>query len=561
MTIPRQLAVVVLALVLGGTVSSAERRPGEVLASLPLNLATPTGLAWDGSSLWVADYDTAALYKVDPATGRRLETLQAPGYAPLGLTWDGGRLWCLDAAEKTVFALDPKTRRTVRALALDTDAPEGLGWDGAALWVADARSGLLVRLDQEDGTTFRSLPCPTAASPRKGQEVGVAWDGKWLWIADRMTDRIYQVDPESGWILGFFDSPGPYPAGLAWDGVHLWCVDYETRTLYRLAARSAAPYVTYDPKRERVVYEEAWRNTGPGTVETLDVYIALPQDLPNQTLEKAPVFEPAPAGFVTDQWGQRFAHFLFSDVKAGGEVAARMTVEATVKRVRWFIAPASVGGLGEIPEAVRRAYLADASKLALGDPFIRAASKEAVGAETNPYWMAQRINRYVQDRMHYELAGGWNVAPVVLKRGSGSCSEYSFVMIALCRAAGLPARYAGSVVIRGDDASRDDVFHRWVEVYLPNYGWVPVDPSGGDSPSPEEQAKYFAGLDNRFLITTLGGGESTYLGWDYNSSAAWTAEGRVKLMQRKAGEWFPVGKTYAPRAAGELGGLTCKPGG
>jgi hypothetical protein len=130
----------------------------------------------------------------------------------------------------------------------------------------------------------------------------------------------------------------------------------------------------------------------------------------------------------------------------------------------------------------------------------------------------------------------------------------------MCHAAGLPARYAGSVVIRGDDASRDDVFHRWVEVYLPNFGWVMVDPSGGDSAVPIDQAKMFGGLDNRFLITTLGAGDSKYLGWDYNSNAAWTAEGRVKLMQKKVGDWVPLGKKYQARAAGEPGGLTCPPG-
>jgi len=55
----------------------------------------------------------------------------------------------------------------------------------------------------------------------------------------------------------------------------------------------------------------------------------------------------------------------------------------------------------------------------------------------------------------------------VLKRGSGSCSEYSFVMIAMLRAAGIPARYAGSVVIRGDDASRDDVsIDGWKHTFL-----------------------------------------------------------------------------------------------
>lgn len=43
----------------------------------------------------------------------------------------------------------------------------------------------------------------------------------------------------------------------------------------------------------------------------------------------------------------------------------------------------------------------------------------------------------------------------------------SNLTIAMCGAAGLPARYVGALVVRGDDASLDYVFHRWVEVYLP----------------------------------------------------------------------------------------------
>ena len=55
--------------------------------------------------------------------------------------------------------------------------------------------------------------------------------------------------------------------------------------------------------------------------------------------------------------------------------------------------------------------------------------------------------------MYYERSGGWNTAPIVLERGNGSCSEYTFVFISMCRAAGVPARYVGSVVERGESAS------------------------------------------------------------------------------------------------------------
>jgi hypothetical protein len=110
----------------------------------------------------------------------------------------------------------------------------------------------------------------------------------------------------------------------------------------------------------------------------------------------------------------------------------------------------------------------------------------------------------------------------------------------MCRAAGLPARYVGSVVVRGDDASLDDVFHRWVEVYLPNYGWIPVDPSGGDGPSPRYRASFFGSMKNRFLITTTSGGGSEYIGWTYNSNEFYQTDPQTRVQVENFGEWQPL---------------------
>lgn len=135
---------------------------------------------------------------------------------------------------------------------------------------------------------------------------------------------------------------------------------------------------------------------------------------------------------------------------------------------------------------MRQRYTSDGSKYRISDPYIQTLVHEVVGNETHPYWIARKIFNYVRNTLTYQLEGGWNTAPVVLKRGTGSCSEYSFAFISLCRAAGLPARYVGSLVVRNDDASLDDVFHRWPEVFLPHYGWIPIDPQGGDKPSPRD---------------------------------------------------------------------------
>ena len=128
----------------------------------------------------------------------------------------------------------------------------------------------------------------------------------------------------------------------------------------------------------------------------------------------------------------------------------------------------------------------------------------------------------------------------------------------MCRAAGIPARYVGAVVIRGDDASSDEVFHRWSQVYLPNYGWVHVDPQGGDREKPCDVAASIGAVGNQFLITTAGGGASEYLDWNYNYQEKWTGRGPVKIHSEAVGEWSPADTTKILSGTKPADGAGCK---
>jgi transglutaminase-like putative cysteine protease len=111
----------------------------------------------------------------------------------------------------------------------------------------------------------------------------------------------------------------------------------------------------------------------------------------------------------------------------------------------------------------------------------------------------------------YDRSGGWNNAAAVLERGTGSCSEYTFALVSLLRRAGIPARYVGALSERGDEASFDDVFHRWAEAYFPGYGWIPLDANAAHGQPPGERAALFGGRSNGHVVTTVGGGASEYL--------------------------------------------------
>jgi len=512
----------------------AESTPGDTIRSFPTPACCSQGLAFDGDHLWVVDRMTDMVYKIDPDDGGILDSIPAPGYVPRGLAFDGDLLWCADADEEMLYGIDPATKIIERTLYSPVSSVGDLAWDGEYLWLTDYRADEIHRISTEDGTTINTIPAPSRTVE------GLTFDGTYLWASDRINNSIYMITPDLGEVIIGFDSPGPYNWGLAWGGSTLWAVDYETDRIYELVVDDDTRFTRTHEKSEHVEFVHQVRNYGPDMMTDLDVYLAVPKDMNNQKLLSDVQFQPAPVDFVTDRWGQKVAHFNFKNVPGTESRSVKMIVDVELYANRYFIRPERVGKLSEIPSDISEKYLQDDTKFSVNDPVIQNAVTKAVGDETNPYWIARRIFRHVIDKIEYELAGGWNIAPTVLDRGTGSCSEYSFVYISMCRAAGLPARYVGSVVIRGDDACYDKVFHRWVEVYLPHYGWVPIDPSGGDHALPYQQARAFGYLSNRFLITTAGGGGSEYLGWSYNADERWKSKGKCKIVVENFGEWSPI---------------------
>ena len=67
-------------------------------------------------------------------------------------------------------------------------------------------------------------------------------------------------------------------------------------------------------------------------------------------------------------------------------------------------------------------------------------------------------------------------AAEALAQGRGVCQDFAHLMIAACRALGLPARYVSGYVFapsRGSAAAS----HAWVDVFVPGHGWLSLDPT------------------------------------------------------------------------------------
>lgn len=116
-------------------------------------------------------------------------------------------------------------------------------------------------------------------------------------------------------------------------------------------------------------------------------------------------------------------------------------------------------------------------------PEIEETAKKVVDGEKNPYLAAKKLYDYIIDDIKYSLMPHTALWPrgepeseYVHRLKRGDCGAQSIYFSALCRSLGIPARTTGGWQLFTGNFSG----HFWAEFYLPNYGWVPVDPTAAD---------------------------------------------------------------------------------
>jgi len=73
-----------------------------------------------------------------------------------------------------------------------------------------------------------------------------------------------------------------------------------------------------------------------------------------------------------------------------------------------------------------------------------------------------------------------------LRLRRGVCQDFAHVLIGLCRALGVPARYVSGYLYNGpaDRLKGTQATHAWVEVFIPGIGWRGLDPTNDQQTNP-----------------------------------------------------------------------------
>ena len=133
-----------------------------------------------------------------------------------------------------------------------------------------------------------------------------------------------------------------------------------------------------------------------------------------------------------------------------------------------------------------------------------------MGTETNLLRKALKIRNYVYDRLSYGIQPKIDTPDIALERGIASCGEYVGILLALFRLNGIACRTIGRYKCPKTPALRNvplspDFIHVWLEFYIPDIGWLPMESNVDDTtdggPYPN---RFFMGL--AWYHTELGKG-------------------------------------------------------
>lgn len=138
------------------------------------------------------------------------------------------------------------------------------------------------------------------------------------------------------------------------------------------------------------------------------------------------------------------------------------------------------------------------TRVVANDPVIWRQAVDIGLPHSSVYDKALAVMRWIHQEFRYE-PGTTQVSTLMheaFAQKSGVCQDFTHVMLGMCRAIGIPARYASGYLYNGprDSLVGAQASHAWAEIYLPAAGWIGFDPTN-NTLADERYVKVAVGRD------------------------------------------------------------------
>jgi len=238
-----------------------------------------------------------------------------------------------------------------------------------------------------------------------------------------------------------------------------------------------------------IVYERALLVNKVGRVVREYVYVSIPRNT-SRVYCKVLKVEPEPLRFETDEEGNIFA-LIFVEVKPGEELWINLTYTIRVSGYKIYFEKDKALWP---PLEIARTYTDDSIYWNIDNETLRNLAYE-VAYSDNPLETAEKIAKWVQDHLMYEITGVRKGSDhAIVRKGlglavRGDCVEVADTYVTMARILGLPARtvfgfllttheekhWLNTSLQEGMNLLTHWGGHMWVQVYVPPWGWIDVE--------------------------------------------------------------------------------------
>ena len=274
-------------------------------------------------------------------------------------------------------------------------------------------------------------------------------------------------------------------------------------------------------RKYRVSQEIVLFNSGDKTPDQQNLWVALIRDFaPYQEVHSRKI-SPSNYILLSDEYGNEYAEFDFSDHPPNTKLEVKIDYEITVNEIFYDLSVCE----GELIDE----YIQPELHIESANPQLIAIAKELSQKENSTCEEVRAFYDYAGDNLVYTFnQKSWGAQTTMGFMGS-DCTEYSSLVIALSRAEKIPARYyEGLLYLDNKTANLADAQHAWIDVYFPGIGWVAMDPTLGRMKNVRDN--YFAHHTPDHIIVTTGRNPSTLRGSSYMTHLYWPGNStKIKL--------------------------------
>jgi transglutaminase-like putative cysteine protease len=274
-----------------------------------------------------------------------------------------------------------------------------------------------------------------------------------------------------------------------------------------------APRLTILAEHQYTVHQQIeLANHGPGQPEKQNIWVALIRDFsPYQRVQSMTV-SPADYSLITDEYGNQYAEFDFSNQPAGTTQRISIDYRVAISEIQYDLS----GCQGELPDLFNKPEL----HIESANPQIVALARQLSQGKSTICEQVRAFYEYIGDHLVYTFNGANWGAQAALGPMGADCTEYSDLLVALSRARGIPARYfEGLLYLDKQTTDLATTEHAWPDVYLPTIGWVALDPTLGRTLV--NRNTYFAHYTPDHIIVTVGANPSVLRGSSYWTHLYW----------------------------------------